>query len=78
MNEMSEYYENLRSNPPEKPKKEGHKGNWSLVWSFGGQKVTVLPDKPYAMCKDMKRKKEREIQFSKGVWSIVPFKPTKP
>lgn len=67
----TEYYQNLRSNPPEKPKKEGHKGNWSLVWQYLGNTQVVIADKPYALLKS--KKKNLELSLHKGVYRIIPF-----
>lgn len=71
----TEYYQNLRSNPPVKHKAPRPRvERWSLVWLFGAQSITLLSDKPYALCKDAENKAKREIQFRNGKFKIVPFK----
>lgn len=74
---MSAYYRSLRDNPPEKPKKEGHKGNWSLFFYYLGKRQDVLIDKPYSMCKDAKQRLERTRIANIGRYVIEPHKPTK-
>ena len=70
----TEYYENLRSNPPEKPKKEGHKGNWSLIFELMGKQTVVVSDKPYQVCVAEKKKLEVTPRVAKGALRIVPFR----
>jgi hypothetical protein len=77
MNELSEYYRNLRDIPkPASVKKEPHKGNWNLVLHIGGLKQTVLADRPYAACVARKNQIMRDPSVRKGSLKIEPHKPT--
>lgn len=74
MNEMTEYYQSLKGLPKSSvPKKQGHKGNWSLVLGIGGIVQPVMLDKPYAMCVARKQQLEKDPSL-RGKLKIVPFK----
>lgn len=76
MNELSEYYRDLKNRPkPAPPKKQPHKGNWSLVFLIGGIKQAILTDKPYPLCAERKNQLERDPSVRRGKLKIEPFKP---
>ena len=75
MNEMSEYYRMLKASPPAPPKKQPHKGNWSLFLHIGGIAQPVLIDKPYALCVERKKQLERDPSVRRGTLKIQPHNP---
>lgn len=74
MNELSEYYRSLKDFQKPEKKREGHKGNWSLVLCIGGLKQVVLADRPYAACVAKKNEIQRDPSVRRGQLKIEPYK----
>ena len=54
-----------------KPKKRTPKKLWSLVWIYCGKEQVVASNKPYPLCMSIKKSKQKDSSFSKGVFKIM-------
>lgn len=73
MSELSEYYRNLKDNPPPKPVKKVHKGNWSLVYFIGSKRFIAVENKSYAIIVRERSRLQKETQYKNAVFQIVPY-----
>jgi hypothetical protein len=71
MSELTEYYNSLKGY--KKPEKKPHTGNWSLYYEIGGKRFLSMENKPYAMLVSVKNKLQKEVNYKRAVFFIVPY-----
>ncbi len=78
MNEMSEYYQELKNKrkaatkqTAERPK---HTGNWELVYIVGKGITSIIRNAPYPLCASEKKKRLQSGQYKLGKFTIRPWK----